>query len=194
MHNVLFTAYFVNKWYTDKNSFESKRTKALKEKIQNGFSKYKSSFSTSDTNAIVEIRNLRASAGNILFDSIYNKMKRAKAIIVDVSSNDGIDFRNIWLELGIAVSLAKINDELKVFILYNKNKKGEDIPCDFLPSDLHGYFISGYIYNEKNKENQIVFDDQGSFLSSLHFMAQDYFRDNCLKVAEINEEKLLEIE
>lgn len=192
MKNVIFTVYFINKWYDkDDEKHKSDRINELRKKVRLGFKDYNKRYRTKDTNAFVEVRGLRASAGNIVFDSIYKKMLRANALIVDITPDESKDMRNIWFELGIALSLAKMNENLKVFLLCHKKDKKTNLDLkEILPSDLHGYFVTPYYYAPLNTGNKITYDDQKSFISSLHFMAQEFFRNHELNVGEISEEEL----
>ena len=106
-------------------------------------------------NININLRRLRASAGGFIFDNIYKMIREADILIFDVSSFNS----NVYIELGIALSIQReINPDLKVFLIREK-KKGQRR----LPSNLDGFFYSEYEMNG----SQVTFKDSNSLRQNI---------------------------
>lgn len=165
----VFSIAVISKWFDeDKHKFEYQRSKALRTKLRTSLSKV---ISNSDTQFQIEVRNIRASAGQNVFRSIYNRIDKADIIVVDLSTKTE-DLRNIWLELGIALAIAQIKGKENIYLITTDDISGNLIH-EVLPSDLQGFFLTSYNYKEEGKIN---FGDNNSFLMSLHVALREWLR------------------
>lgn len=177
----VFSVAIISKWYNEKASnSDYERCKALREKIRTSLKKTVKLAKEFD----VEVRNVRASAGRNVFNSIYNRIKNADVVIVDMSGRND-DLRNVWLELGIALSIAKEQNKENVYII-TADKDFDKSINELLPSDLQGYFLTGYTYNNA----KISFDDSTSFLMSLHSYLREWLRNKRIFEAAIDDDLL----
>jgi hypothetical protein len=103
-------------------------------------------------------KRLGASAGRLLFDGVYSKIKNADILIFDISEGNP----NVFIELGIALALQRENMSKRVFLIGRKNKEIASIE-KLLPSDLQGAFVSEYVF----KKGEITFKDRNSLRSSM---------------------------
>jgi hypothetical protein len=103
-------------------------------------------------------KRLGASAGRLLFDGVYSKIKNADILIFDISESNP----NVFIELGIALALQRENMSKRVFLIGRKNKEISSIE-KLLPSDLQGAFVSEYVF----KKGEITFKDRNSLRSSM---------------------------
>jgi hypothetical protein len=126
----------------------------------------------------LEYKRLRGSAGKPILQSIFKRINECNALIVDISEKNP----NVFIELGIAIARTKTKDSFSLYIIKEKkdspdsisNKEGSEQITGFLadlPSDLQGYFITGYV----NTKDGIVFKDQNSLLMSLVGNINDYY-------------------
>ena len=98
---------------------------------------------------------LRATCGSFVFSSIRDRMTSAYAIIFDITDYNP----NVMLELGIALELQQnIEHAAKVFLIAHSENYSDTI----LPSDLKGYFLTTYKFDEK--KNKVIFGDNGSLV------------------------------
>jgi len=128
----------------------------------------------------LEYKRLRGSAGKTMLDSIIKRINQCNALIVDITEKNP----NVFIELGIAIARTKIDESFSLYIIKEKKvstdskgkKETAEQTTNFLadlPSDLQGYFITGYTYTN----SRIVFKDQGSLLMSLVSDINDYYAD-----------------
>lgn len=183
----VFSVAIISKWYNEKvNNSGYERCKALREKIRTSLKKTVKLAKDFD----VEVRNVRASAGRSVFDSIYSRIKCADIIIVDISDCKN-DLRNIWLELGIALALSKERGIDNVYLISSDTEdlQGKEIDSliNLLPSDLKGSFLSGYTFSQKKG---ITFNDGTSFLMSLHSDLRAWLRNEKIFEVAIDDESL----
>jgi hypothetical protein len=163
----VFSIAIISKWF-DEDSIEYRRSKALRTKLRTSLSKV---ISNSDTQFQVEVRNVRASAGQNVFHSIYNRIKNSDIIVVDLSTKTE-DLRNIWLELGIALAIAQIKGKENIYLI-TADDISDNLIHEVLPSDLQGFFLTSYNYREEGK---IKYGDNNSFLMSLHVALREWLR------------------
>jgi hypothetical protein len=98
---------------------------------------------------------LRATCGSFVFSSIRERMTSAYAIIFDITDYNP----NVMLELGIALELQQnLEHSAKVFLIAHSENYSDTL----LPSDLRGYFLTTYKYDEK--KNKVIFGDNGSLV------------------------------
>ena len=124
----------------------------------------------------INYRRLRSSAGRSILDSIIAKIKNSQVVIFDITDKNP----NVMLELGYALALSNDNDYLSIYLIC---KKGEPLPKN-IPTDLHGYFISEYTINSKDK---VTFNDNGSLRMSIESDVKEYFNQITTNFNPINE-------
>ena len=133
-----------------------------------------------DINYNINYRRLRASAGLNMLDSIIKRIETAQVIIIDLTKNNP----NVFLELGIALSISRKNEYPSVYLI-KELRPGVTLLKD-LPSDLQGYFISGY----EVVKGKVVFKDQNSLRMSIEGDVKDYYnqQETCQfnQIDEIN--------
>jgi hypothetical protein len=115
----------------------------------------------------INYKRLRASAGRNMLDSIINRIETSNVVIIDLT----VDNNNLYLEAGIALALIAYNKYLSVYFIREKNSD-KKLP-DGIPTDLHGYYISEYVFDIKN--NKILFKDNNSLRMSIESDVKDYF-------------------
>ena len=130
---------------------ESKSEGAIRKIVESLKKRYaKNSTHKNGAKINFDFKRLRASAGKTILDSILNRIQNCNALIVDISSKNP----NVYIELGLAIARSKHDAKFSLYLIREINSSTSVI--DDLPSDLQGYFISGYI-KEKNgivyKEN-----------------------------------------
>lgn len=113
----------------------------------------------------LEFKRLRASAGKSMLDSIIKRIDGCSSLIVDISNKNA----NVYIELGIAISRARKDNSFSLYLIKEINNTKN--VADDLPSDLQGYFISGYT----KEKNGIVYKDKNSLLMSLVSDINDYY-------------------
>jgi hypothetical protein len=113
----------------------------------------------------INYRRLRASAGRNMLDSIIKRIETAQVIVIDITENNP----NIFLELGIAMSISRKNEYPSVYLI--KELTPSESIMKGLPSDLQGYFISGY----EVKKGKAVFKDNNSLRMSIESDVKDYY-------------------
>jgi hypothetical protein len=172
---TISSAYEWAKAEDKKISHSELAIKTLVNNIKNRFSSKKNS----NSNYNINYRRLRASAGKTMLDSIIKRIETSNVVIIDITSNN----RNVFLEAGIALSLAKKISNISVYFIreYNSNQKLLEV----IPSDLQGYFISEYSVSSKGIA---TFKDQNSLRMSLESDIKDYFNEleNFHQIDEIN--------
>lgn len=114
----------------------------------------------------INYRRLRASAGKTIIESILNRIIKSQVLIIDITENN----RNVFIEAGIAIALAKQNQNLSVYFI--KELIGEKSINEDIPSNLQGYFISGYQVDSKGN---VVFKDSLSLRMSIEGDVKEYF-------------------
>jgi len=124
----------------------------------------------------INYRRLRSSAGRSILDSIVTKIKNTQVVIFDITDKNP----NVMLELGYALALSNDNEYLSIYLIC---KKGEPLPKN-IPTDLHGYFISEYTINSKDK---VTFNDNGSLRMSIESDVKEYFNQITTNFNPINE-------
>ncbi len=124
----------------------------------------------------INYRRLRSSAGRSILDSIVTKIKNTQVVIFDITDKNP----NVMLELGYALALSNDNEYLSIYLIC---KKGEPLPQN-IPTDLHGYFISEYTINSKDK---VTFNDNGSLRMSIESDVKEYFNQITTNFNPINE-------
>lgn len=83
-----------------------------------------------------EVARIRGSHGQMLLDSLRERIRSADLLVMDIGSRDGTAFNyNVLLELGVALATQPANVR-DVFIL----KPGKLKP----PSDLNGFLFTDY--------------------------------------------------
>lgn len=85
----------------------------------------------------IEFRKLRASAGRFLFERIFERIKEANILLVDISGNNP----NVMMELGIALALQKETRFPEIYLLQKGKIK--------TPSNINGYFVNMYTVEEE---------------------------------------------
>lgn len=129
----------------------------------------------------LEYKRLRGSAGKPILQSIFKRINECNALIVDISEKNP----NVFIELGIAIARTKTDESFSLYIIKEmkdspdsiSNKEGSEQTTNFLadlPSDLQGYFITGYV----NTKEGIVFKDQNSLLMSLVSNISEYYSNS----------------
>ena len=182
MKNV-FSIAIISKWFDEaKHAKEYQRSKALRTKLRTSLNKV---LSNSDTQFQVEVRNVRASAGQNVFHSIYNRIDKADIIVVDLSTKTE-DLRNIWLELGIALAISQKEGKENIYLITADDISKNSIH-EVLPSDLQGFFLTSYNYKEEGK---IKFGDNNSFLMSLHVALREWLRVQKNNETSIDEDSI----
>jgi hypothetical protein len=175
---TISSAYEWGKVEDTKISHSELAIKTMVNYVKNRFSDKKNS----NLNYKINYRRLRASAGKTMLDSIIKRIESSNVVIIDITSNN----RNVFLEAGIALTVAKKFNNISVYFIreYNSNKK----LLEGIPSDLQGYFISEYSITSKGIA---TFKDQNSLRMSLESDIKDYFNDfndldNFNQIDEIN--------
>lgn len=126
----------------------------------------------------INYRKIRASAGRTMLDSIINRIETTEVIIIDITEKNP----NVFIELGIALYNSKKNRYPSVYLIKDITSN-ENIMQD-LPSDLQGYFVSGY----KMEKGKVVFKDQNSLRMSIESDVKEYFNElESKKFNQINE-------
>ena len=117
---------------------------------------------------------LRSTSGNFILNSIRKRITNSFALIFDITHLNP----NVLFELGIALECLNQNKDnsASVFIIC-EGKSYKDIK---VPSDLQGYFISCYSYNNRTKN--IEFHDNNSLVMRIlsdikALLNSDYFED-----------------
>ena len=161
-----FTISSSYQWPTDgKKSSKNNSEKAIKsivKMIKDRFSNNKNG----KLNYNINYRRLRASAGKTILEAIYIRIIKSNVLIIDITENN----RNVFIETGIAITLAKQNQNLSVYFI-KELIDGKSINED-LPSNLQGYFISGYKVDSKGN---VVFKDSLSLRMSIEGDVKEYF-------------------
>ncbi len=160
-----FTIVAAYQW-KDKKGGKSKSeiaVKTLTNYLKNRFSNNESG----KNNFNVSFRRLRGSAGDTLLASIAKRIYNAQVVIVDLSDGNP----NVYLEAGIALSLLIQRQEFYSVYFIRESKSKTPLPKG-IPTDLHGYFISEYSIDEKNK---VVFNDNNSLRMSIESDIKTYF-------------------
>lgn len=145
-----------------------KLSDALKKRFSEGKSKHFQ----------INYKRLRSSAGRNVLDSIYKRIYECNALIVDITEMNP----NVFIELGMAISRTKSDETFSLYIIREVKSEGDLLKN--LPSDLQGYFISGY-YLEKN---EVRFIDNNSLHMSLVSDIIDYYQKQSVDISsdEIN--------
>jgi hypothetical protein len=113
----------------------------------------------------ITYKRLRASAGKLMWDSIFKRIVTANAIIIDITHPN----KNVYIELGAAMYHSKINEAFSIYLI--KDITGNADLLSNVPSDLQGFFVSGY----EVVRGKVVFKDNNSLLMSLVSDINDYF-------------------
>jgi hypothetical protein len=118
----------------------------------------------------LDYARLRGGAGKNLLSSIIKRINESNVAIFDIS----LPNLNVMLELGIAIARAENDPNFSVYLIRNEktnycdeivDKCKEDFWTLTIPSDLQGYFISLFRYDEGN--GNIIFLDNGSLYMSI---------------------------
>ncbi len=162
--NNQFTISAAYQWSTSKaeSNNSEKAIKKIVEMIKNRFSNNENA----KFNYNVNYRRLRASAGRTIFESIYNRINKSQVVIIDLSHPNP----NVFIETGIAIAVSKQCEYLSVYFIKELNENNSLL--DNLPSDLQGYFISGY---KLDKQGKIIFKDSLSLRMSIESDVKEYF-------------------
>jgi hypothetical protein len=167
--NVIFTIASAYQWPA-KNKAEklNNSEKALKHIIEFTKNRFTNKTHKNGYEFKISYKRLRASAGANMLDSIIKRIENSQIIIVDISNPNP----NVFLELGIALYVSKINNAISVYLI--KEKTGKKLIND-LPSDLHGFFISEYVatngkieFNDNNSLRMSIVSDINDFYSKLN--------------------------
>ena len=128
----------------------------------------------------INYRRLRASAGLNMLASIIRRIETAQVVVIDITTNNS----NVFLELGIALSISQKNKYPSVYLI-KELRPGVPLLKD-LPSDLQGYFISGY----EVKNGKVVFKDNNSLRMSIEGDVKEFYNQQELnqfdQIDEIN--------
>lgn len=159
-----FTISAAYQWANSKSDSTNseKAIKKIAEMIKNRFSNNENG----KNNYNVNFRRLRASAGRTMLESIYKRIENSQVVIIDISQTNS----NVFIEAGIAIALSKKHAYLSVYFIKEVNDN-EDLLLN-LPSDLQGYFISGY---KIDKSGAAIFQDSLSLRMSIESDVKEYF-------------------
>jgi len=152
-----------NKFDVNKSSISEKAIKKLIDSLKNRFSKNNKHKNGNEIS--LEFKRLRASAGKTMLDSIIKRIDSCNSLIVDISSSNP----NVFIELGIAISRVRRDEFFSLYLIRDVTDT-KNVVKD-LPSDLQGYFISGY----SKEKDEIIFMDNNSLLMSLVSDINDYY-------------------
>lgn len=103
----------------------------------------------------IQYNRLRATAGGFLFESISNRIRKADAVIFDITNNNP----NVMFELGIALEVSKNSESFKIYLIH----EGDDYSEVKLPSDLLGFYFTLYSV----KGDKIILHDSQSIVMRL---------------------------
>lgn len=174
-----FTISAAYQWTNSKSDSTNseKAIKKIAEIIKNRFSNNENV----KHNYNVNFRRLRASAGRTMLESIYKRIENSQVVIIDITRFNS----NVFIEAGIAIALSKKYAYLSVYFIKEVHDN-EDLLLN-LPSDLQGYFISGY---KIDKSGAAIFQDSLSLRMSLESDVKEYFNafeNQFDSIDEINE-------
>jgi hypothetical protein len=159
-----FTICSAYQWHRDGNgkNHSELAVKAITDSIKKRFSSTKGG----KYNYNISYKRLRASAGKTMLDSILKRIENSQVVIIDITTNN----KNVFIEAGAALSLARHNNSLSVYFIKEANPNISLLQD--IPSDLQGYFISEYVVDGKGK---ITFKDNNSLRMSIESDVKDYF-------------------
>jgi hypothetical protein len=103
----------------------------------------------------IQYNRLRATAGGFLFETISNRIRKADAVIFDITNNNP----NVMFELGIALEANKNSETFKIYLIH----EGDNYSDVKLPSDLQGFYYTLYSL----KGNKIILHDSQSIVMRL---------------------------
>jgi hypothetical protein len=109
----------------------------------------------SDNKIKIQYNRLRASAGGFIFDTISNRIRKADAIIFDITECNP----NVMLELGIALEVNRNSEASKIFLIH----EGDDFSKIKIPSDLQGFYLSLYTF----QNGKVILKDAQSIVMRL---------------------------
>lgn len=122
----------------------------------------------------INYKRLRGSAGLVMIESILRRIENADVIIIDLTNYNS----NVMIELGMSIALCKIDNNKSVYLI--KEQKAENDLLVDLPSDLQGYFISGYVCTN----GKVIFKDNLSLLMSISSDVNDIIQDSIINEIE----------
>lgn len=162
MKNV-FTISAAYNWSKDSKGINKSELaiKTIAGHVKNRFS------NNQNLNYPINYRRLRASAGRNMLDSIAKRIRSSNVVIIDLT----LDNPNVYLEAGIALASVEFEKHLSVYFIKEKDPNNK-LP-EGIPTDLHGYFISEYVYDDGKKT--ITFKDNNSLRMSIESDVKDYF-------------------
>jgi hypothetical protein len=170
-----FTISSAYQWITVKDEINNSELaiKYIADMIKNKFSNNENE----KLNYNINYRRLRASAGRTMLSSIMKRIETSQVIIIDITTEN----RNVFIETGIALAFEKVNPLLSVYFI---REKRNDFPLpNGIPSDLQGYFISEYVF----ENGKIVFKDNNSLRMSIESDVKEYFNSRDEYFNPINE-------
>ena len=106
---TISSAYEWGKTEDPKSSHSELAIKTMIKFVKNRFSDK----TNSDSKYKINYRRLRASAGKTMLDSIIKRIESSNVVIIDISSNN----RNVFLEAGIALTIAKKFNNISVYFI-----------------------------------------------------------------------------
>lgn len=118
----------------------------------------------------LDYARLRGGAGRNILSSVTKRINESNVAIFDIS----LPNPNVFLELGMAIARAERDPDFSVYLIRNANnnycsevldKCKEEYWTLTIPSDLQGYYVSLFKYDDK--KNNIVFQDNGSLYMSV---------------------------
>ena len=163
MHFTISSAYQWKDKTTNKSTNSETALKEIVAQVNNYFKKRKL---TNKDSYLINYKRLRATAGNNMLESIINRIKTSNVVIIDITHPN----ENVFLELGIAIGLISSQSyPLNLYLI--KDITNSKNVIENLPSDLQGFFISGYTI----QSGKAVFKDNGSLRMNIIGDVKEYY-------------------